>query len=129
MAQLDEELPEIVLYMLYVHPQWQRQGVGLALLRAVVASFSGAKAIHLEVLKDNAAAIAWYKAEGFEVYGETKNATNTPNVAALYMDKKTKDFEAFCPTTSIAERLMIVGINANGGSAMCPSSPSASASP
>jgi ribosomal protein S18 acetylase RimI-like enzyme len=88
MAQLDEELPEIVLYMLYVHPQWQRQGVGLALLRAVVASFSGAKAIHLEVLKDNAAAIAWYKAEGFEVYGETKNATNTPNVAALYMDKK-----------------------------------------
>jgi ribosomal protein S18 acetylase RimI-like enzyme len=88
MAQLDEAECETVLYMLYVHPQWQRQGVGSALLRAVVASFSDAKAIRLEVLKDNAPAISWYKAKGFETYGETENATNTRNVAALYMQKR-----------------------------------------
>jgi ribosomal protein S18 acetylase RimI-like enzyme len=87
MAQLDAEASEIVLYTLYVHPQWQRQGVGSALLQAAVAGFPDAKAIRLEVLKENAAAIRWYNARGFAIYGETKNATNTPNVAALYMDK------------------------------------------
>lgn len=88
MAQLDSEESEIILYTLYVHPQWHRRGVGSALLRAVVASFPGTRAIRLKVLKENAAALAWYKAKGFEIYGETKNATNTPNVAAFYMHKR-----------------------------------------
>ena len=79
---------EIILYSLYVHPDWQRKGIGSALLDAVIADHLEAKAIRLEVLKDNAAAIAWYQANGFESYGETKNATGTSEVAAIYMDKK-----------------------------------------
>ncbi len=79
---------EIILYSLYVHPDWQRKGIGSALLDAVIADHPEAKAIRLEVLKDNAAAIAWYQANGFESYGETKNATGTSEVAAIYMDKK-----------------------------------------
>ena len=47
-----------------------------------------AKAIRLEVLKDNTAAIAWYQTKGFESYGETENATGTAGVASSYMDKK-----------------------------------------
>ena len=87
MAQFDEA-SEIVLYMLYVHPEWKGQKIGSALLQAVIACYSDANAIRLEVLRDNIAAIEWYKAKGFEIYGETKNATGTASVAALYMEKK-----------------------------------------
>ena len=87
MAQRDDAA-EIVLYGLYVHPEWKGKGVGSALLDAAIAKYPEAKVIRLEVLKDNAAAIAWYQAKGFESYGETKNATGTTNTAALYMDKK-----------------------------------------
>lgn len=86
MAQRDGR--EIILFSLYVHPDWQGKGVGSALLDAVIAQHCEAKAIRLEVLKDNTAAIAWYQAKGFETYGDTKHATGTSNTAAIYMDKK-----------------------------------------
>ena len=79
---------EIILYSLYVHPEWQRKGIGSALLDAVIADHPEAKAIRLEVLKDNAAAIAWYRTKGFETYGDTQSATGTSGAAAMYMDKK-----------------------------------------
>ena len=79
---------EIILYSLYVHPEWQRKGIGSALLDAVIADHPDAKAIRLEVLKDNTAASAWYQTKGFESYGETENATGTAGVGSSYMDKK-----------------------------------------
>jgi ribosomal protein S18 acetylase RimI-like enzyme len=79
---------EVVLYGLYVHPDWQGKGIGSALLDAVIAGHPDAKAIRLEVLKDNAAAIAWYQAKGFESYGGTENATGMADVPSLYMDKR-----------------------------------------
>jgi ribosomal protein S18 acetylase RimI-like enzyme len=87
MAQRDTD-GQIILYGLYVHPAWQGKGIGSALLEAVVARFPRSPVIRLEVLKDNAAAIAWYARRGFEAYGETLLATGTDGVAALYMDKK-----------------------------------------
>jgi ribosomal protein S18 acetylase RimI-like enzyme len=87
MGQPDSEGAEIILYMLYVHPQSMRQGVGSALLRAVIARFPDARAIRLEVLKGNAAAIEWYEAKGFATYGDTEHATGTPGTPSLYMDK------------------------------------------
>jgi ribosomal protein S18 acetylase RimI-like enzyme len=88
MAVRDREEPEAVLYMLYVDPEWKGQGVGSALLQAVIAHFSDVRAIRLEVLKGNTAATSWYQAKGFEVYGATENATNCRGVAALYMQKE-----------------------------------------
>jgi len=87
MARIDDA-SEIVLYMLHVDPERKGQRIGSALLQAVAGSYAGAKGVRLEVLRDNVAAIEWYKAQGFEVYGETKSATGTWGVAALYMDKK-----------------------------------------
>lgn len=78
---------EIVLYALYVHPNMKGRGIGSTLLEASVAAHPDAKAIRLEVLKANTAAIAWYQAKGFVVYGETEHATGTRDVPALYMDK------------------------------------------
>jgi ribosomal protein S18 acetylase RimI-like enzyme len=86
MGQLDDT--EIVLYMLYVHPERKGQRIGSALLQAIMEYYTDANAIRLEVLKGNIAAIEWYKAKGFAIYGETENATNTSNVAAWYMEKR-----------------------------------------
>lgn len=86
LAQRDDT--EIVLYSLHVHPDWQKKGIGAALLDAVIADHPETKAIRLEVLKDNAAAIAWYRTKGFEAYGETKHATGTSDIPSIYMDRK-----------------------------------------
>jgi ribosomal protein S18 acetylase RimI-like enzyme len=87
-AMSQRDGPEIILYSLYVHPDWQRKGIGSALLDAVIAGHPGANAIRLEVLRDNASAIAWYQAKGFERYGETKSATGTSDVPSIYMDRR-----------------------------------------
>jgi ribosomal protein S18 acetylase RimI-like enzyme len=57
-------------------------------VQTVVAGFPGAGTVRLEVLKENAAAIAWYLRQGFEIYGETGNATGMAGVPSLYMDKQ-----------------------------------------
>jgi ribosomal protein S18 acetylase RimI-like enzyme len=88
MAMARVEDSEIVLLMLYVDPEQKRQGTGSALMQAVIDSYAAAKSIRVEVLKDNVAAIAWYKARGFEAYGGTNNARGLPGIAAVYMDKK-----------------------------------------
>jgi ribosomal protein S18 acetylase RimI-like enzyme len=79
---------EIILYMLYVHPAHQGQGIGSRLLTAIEASKPKAKGIRLETLKDNARAIQWYERRGFEIFGATDNATGTLGVKAVYMDKR-----------------------------------------
>jgi ribosomal protein S18 acetylase RimI-like enzyme len=86
MAEIDDKA-EIILYMLYVHPGWKGRGIGSALLHAVAASYAGARSMRLEVLERNTPAVAWYKAKGFVIYGETKHATGTTDITSLYMDK------------------------------------------
>jgi GNAT superfamily N-acetyltransferase len=85
MAQADAD--EVILYSLYVHPHWQGKGIGSALLDAVTAAYPNAKAVRLEVLRGNTAAIAWYQAKGFNSYGDTPRATGTADVPSVYMDK------------------------------------------
>ena len=86
MAQADAG--EVILYSLYVHPQWLGKGIGSALLDAVIAAYPKAKAVRLEVLRDNTDAIAWYQAKGFASYGDTPHATGTADVPSVYMDKR-----------------------------------------
>lgn len=86
LAELAED-QEIVLYMLYVDPNCKSQGIGSALLDATATSYRNAKSMRLEVLQNNTAAVDWYRAKRFEIYGETKNATGTNGVPAFYMQK------------------------------------------
>jgi ribosomal protein S18 acetylase RimI-like enzyme len=87
-AMVQRDGQEIILYSLYVHPDWQGRGIGSLLLDAAIAGLPGAKAIRLEVLKDNAQAITWYQAKGFDTYGDTEHATGTTGIASVYMDKQ-----------------------------------------
>lgn len=59
------------LYSIVVDPAARGTGIGVALLRdaAAQARLASSRALRLEVRTDNAAAIALYRREGFEVFG------------------------------------------------------------
>ncbi len=60
---------EFKLHKLYVHPDWQRRGLGSALLKEVeaIARARGATTLMLNVNKGNAAALAAYRQRGFTI--------------------------------------------------------------
>lgn len=67
-----EERQTTKLYSFYVHPAYQSQGIGSYLL----CFGPPAKALHLQVLKVNSRAKAFYQSHGFEVVGEDANHWN-----------------------------------------------------
>lgn len=68
----DEPCSTWKLDKLYVHPDFQRKGIGQALLQAVGKSAAGAGATRLvlRVNRHNSIALAAYAKYGFRVYGE-----------------------------------------------------------
>ncbi|SDD48492.1 ribosomal protein S18-alanine N-acetyltransferase [Actinokineospora iranica] len=61
---------EASVHTIGVDPVWQGQGIGKALLRALLARAERERAqVFLEVRTDNAAAIALYEAHGFTTIG------------------------------------------------------------
>lgn len=61
---------EATVHTIGVDPAWQRQGVGRALLKALLAKADEAGApVYLEVRTDNQAAIGLYEAHGFTRIG------------------------------------------------------------
>ncbi len=63
----------VMLHQLYVRPGLQRGGLGAMLLREIEDSFPEARTIRLEVEPANAAAVAFYIANGFVEAGATSN--------------------------------------------------------
>ena len=78
----------ILLHQLYVHPDFQRQGIGKALLDEVGESFPEAKTLRLEVEEVNGAAVAFYRANGFLPVGNTADCGGGSGLPALIFEKK-----------------------------------------
>lgn len=55
----------VVLSRLYVHPEYQRQGIGSQLLRAGITAFPSVHTIRLEVEENNQSAYTFYYKHGF----------------------------------------------------------------
>ena len=55
----------VVVGRLYIHPQYQRQGIGSQLLEAGMTSFPAAHTIRLEVEESNQSAYTFYHNHGF----------------------------------------------------------------
>lgn len=72
----------VCLHMLYVHPEFQRRGIGLDLVTYCVGSFPWARGLALEVLAPNTNAIRFYRRLGMEESGPrfSKNFTSVPIV-------------------------------------------------
>ena len=63
----------VQLHQLYVHPDFQRMGVGRDLFAELETCFPDAKRMRAEVEPKNAVAIAFYEAHGFTPVGRTNN--------------------------------------------------------
>jgi ribosomal protein S18 acetylase RimI-like enzyme len=80
--------PNIVtLHQLYVHPDFQRQGTGRALLEEVVDSFPEAKILRVEVEEANGQAVAFYRAQGFQPAGSIPASGGGAGLPALVLEK------------------------------------------
>jgi ribosomal-protein-alanine N-acetyltransferase len=80
---------EAEIHTLAVDPAHHRQGVGRALLRAVLDRARGAT-VFLEVRTDNESAINLYRSEGFEVIG-TRRRYYRPSGADAFTMRRQAD--------------------------------------
>lgn len=69
---------EAELLTLGVAPEFRRQGLGAALVRAVASVVPRARALHLEVAADNAPALTLYRTMGFDQVGRRKDYYRRP---------------------------------------------------
>ncbi len=88
-AAMSRRDPKVAnLNQLYVHPLWQRQGIGTDLFAEIETCFPDAERLRLEVTTENDRAIDFYMAHGMAEVGRTKNAgTAETNIPALIMEK------------------------------------------
>jgi GNAT superfamily N-acetyltransferase len=83
-----EEATRVGLYGLWVDPTWRAGGVGLALTHAVIdwARMSGARALTLDVVTSNAAAIQLYRRAGFRETGHSMPMPRNPSLIEIEME-------------------------------------------
>lgn len=80
-------LDELNIGTIAVHPDYQRQGIGAALLETGLQAgiAEGAKLAHLEVRKSNVSAQRLYERFGFKIVGERKRYYTDNREDALLM--------------------------------------------
>lgn len=77
------------LYQLYVHPIWQRQGIGTDLFAEIETCFPDAERMQLEVTAENDRAITFYQILGFAEIERVENVGPPgANMPAILMEKK-----------------------------------------
>jgi ribosomal protein S18 acetylase RimI-like enzyme len=89
-AAMAKNTPNVAnLHQLYVHPLWQRQGIGTDLFAEIETCFPDASTMHLEVTAENDRAIAFYETLGFQPIGRIDNV-GPPGAAipAILMEKQ-----------------------------------------
>lgn len=77
----------IFLKRLYIHPDCQRNGIGIKLLLEVIDCFKSADRIYLEVEKDNIKGSDFYNKYGFKAVRENKYDLNGDKFSTMLMEK------------------------------------------
>ena len=79
----------VLLHMLYVRPQLQRNGIGRDLFAELETCFPDAEVMRLDVEPENAEAIAFYENHGFVEVGRNENAgQGQSGIPALVFEKR-----------------------------------------
>lgn len=89
-AFISSEQDTIFMPRLYVHPKYQKLGIGTKLLTFALASFPNAKKMQLEVEPQNKKGISFYENHGFRKIGEKEEAIGDETIRALLMEKVLK---------------------------------------
>jgi ribosomal protein S18 acetylase RimI-like enzyme len=77
----------VVLSRLYVHPQYQRQGIGSQLLQAGIAAVATARTIWLEVEENNHYAYTFYHNHGFRETESKEESVEGEVIKVKVMEK------------------------------------------
>lgn len=77
----------IMLSRLYVHPQYQRHGIGSKLLHVGIAAFPTARIILLEVEENNQQAYAFYLRHGFRDIESKEERVHRDVIKVIVMAK------------------------------------------
>ncbi len=80
----------VLLYQLYVDPQFQRQGVGRDLFAELETCFPDAEIMRLEVEPRNAVAIAFYEGVGFAEVDRIDRMAGVEGMPGIVMEKSIK---------------------------------------
>jgi ribosomal protein S18 acetylase RimI-like enzyme len=86
-AALTHEGTVINIQRLHVSPQYQGQGIGSILVKAVIKEFPNANKVDLEVEKQNFKAQAFYKKLGFHNSGEKVFEVKNVTIECFVMEK------------------------------------------
>lgn len=87
-AMSTEMAKTVILYMLYVAPRYQRQGVGRDIFAELETCFPDAEIMRLEVEPQNQPAIDFYTAHGFVEVGRAENSgQGQSGIPALVLEK------------------------------------------
>lgn len=81
---------ELYLSRLYVHPQYQRRGIGSNLLNAAIACYPDATVIRLEVEQQNTKGHSYWRKQRFIDVGTRIEQIGTDSVAVITMERRLK---------------------------------------
>ena len=87
-AASEKESRAVILYQLYVLPEFQRCGIGADLLKEILDSFPEASRIKCEVEQENTAAMNFYQAHGFSLsLQEAANKNSLEGGAPCWLER------------------------------------------
>jgi ribosomal protein S18 acetylase RimI-like enzyme len=81
---------ELYLARLYVHPQYQRRGIGTDLLNAAISAYPDAIAIRLEVEQHNTKGLSFWRKQKFVDVGTRIEQIGTDSMSVISMERKLK---------------------------------------
>lgn len=87
LATVQKGESKIFLKRLYIHPNYQRKGIGKKLLLNILNYSEDKKAIYLEAEKDNINAINFYKKNGFNIIEDKEYKLKCDRFSTVVMEK------------------------------------------
>jgi ribosomal protein S18 acetylase RimI-like enzyme len=79
---------ELYLPRLYVHPEYQRRGIGSALLDAAIAAYPDATIIRLDVEQQNAKGLSYWRKQQFVEIEAVIEQIGTDSMTVLGMERR-----------------------------------------
>lgn len=83
----DIKADHVLLHQLYIHPQYQRQGIGKKLLLEMETCFPAARYMRLMVPEKNTKALQFYESQGYKSLGERLPVTKIQDIYLIMMEK------------------------------------------
>ena len=83
--RIDENV--LMMFRLYIHPTYQRKGIGTKLMEEALKIFKGCRKLKIEVEEQNIKGISFYKKMGFKEIGRKTEKIGNNEMLTIEMEK------------------------------------------